>query len=174
MGAHIADLSDILETLQEEKKLRKTDIRRMASLLGVPNRIDGKTVRLQTLLDNVLRVFRQSVDAVQEHNLSSRGEHPAVQRIMRDVRELGRQPMELKNNVSAAERAEYKLALQVRKYKLKKRVRDMFKSLTRTQETSSGGPHPAGRVPQSAASIALPTPALLLRKRLHKKTTVLH
>ena len=60
MGVHIAILNDILERLQEEKKLRKTDIRRMASSLGVPNKINGNTVRLQTLLENVMQVFRQS------------------------------------------------------------------------------------------------------------------
>ena len=53
----LADLSDILETLQEEKRLRKSDIRRMASSLGVPKQINGNMVRLQTLLENVLQVF---------------------------------------------------------------------------------------------------------------------
>ena len=79
-------------------------------------------------------------------------ESSAVQHIMRDVRKLGRHPREFKNPVSEAEQAEYRLALRVRNRRLKKRVHDMLKSLKRTRETSSGNPHPAGEIPQSAAS----------------------
>ena len=173
MEAHIANLSDILERLQEEEKPSQTEIRRMASSLGVPQKIDGDMVELQTLVENVVQAFRESVDTVQEHSgalaselsFGSGGEHPAVQRIMRDVREWGRQPREFNNPHTAAEVAERKLARQVREYKLRERVQDMLKSLTGTQETSSGSQHPAGQVPQNAASTALPTPALLLRKR---------
>ena len=114
----------------------------MATSLGVPHRINGDIVRLQTLLENVMQVFRQSVDALQEQDCAvaseissdSGGEHPAVQQIMQDVRELGRRPKELKNPVSAAQLAEYKLARKVRKNKLKERVQDMLESLTRSQE----------------------------------------
>ena len=119
--------------------------------------------------------MKEQDDAVaSEISSGSGGEHPAVQRVMQDVRELGRRPRELKNPVSAAQLAEYKLAVKVRKHKLKERVQDMLESLTITHETSSGGPHPAGQVPQTVASTALPTPALLSRKRLREKTTVLH
>ena len=52
---------------------------------------------IRRFLGNVLQAFRQAVDAVQEHNLSSRGEHPAVQRIMQDVQEFGRRQREFKN-----------------------------------------------------------------------------
>ena len=133
----------------------------MASSLGVPQKIDGDMVQVQTLLENVVQVFRQSVDALQEQDgavaseisSGSGGEHPAVQRIMRDVRELGRQPRELKNPVSAAQLAEYKLARLVRKYKLKERVQDMLESRTRTRELLRQG--------SSRPLVAGPTPTHL-------------
>ena len=102
----------------------------MASSLGVPNKISGNTVRLQTLLENVMQVFRQSVDALQEQDFSSGGEHPAVQRIMQDVQEFGRRPRELKNLVSAAQQAESQLARKLRDHKLKERVQDILESHT--------------------------------------------
>ena len=56
---------------------------------------------------------------------------PTAQQILRDVQELGRQAREFKNSVSPAKIADSR---QIRKHKLKDRVRDMLKSLTRTHK----------------------------------------
>ena len=64
-------------------------------------------------------------------------EHPDVQKILIAVRELGRQPMEIKSRGTAAESAEYKLARQIRRYKLRDRVQDVLNSLTETQRRAT-------------------------------------
>ena len=97
--------------------------------------------------------------AASEISSCSDGEHLTVQQILRDVRKLGRQPREFNNPVSEAQRAENigSEGSQAPAEEASQRHAELAKM---NQETSSGGPHLAGQVPQTAASTALPSQPL--------------
>ena len=163
----------------------------------MPRKKDGLSIDVKTPLQNIEQAFLQEVESLRERrsNLespaasSSGGEHPAVRQILQDVLEFGRLPKELKNPKTETEVAELKLALQVRKHKLRERAQEMLEKLKASRDTSSGssppaaggnpftasgGSHPAANLPHSAASATIQEPVPFLNKRLRQKTAAPH
>jgi hypothetical protein len=155
MQERIADLSDHLQKLNKRQAPNQSELRKMAKSLRVPQKKDGLSVDVRTLLPNVQRAFLAEVESLREtrSNLESpaasssggdqpfvRGggvsqpaasaadefESPAVRQILQDVLEFGRLPNETKNPKTESEIAEHKLAARVRKSNIRDRAKAML------------------------------------------------
>ena len=197
MQEHIADLSDHLQKLNKQQPPNRTELRKMAKSLRLPQKEDGLNISVQTLLQNIQQAFLQEVESLREttSNLespvasSSGGEHLTVRQILQDVLEFGRLPKEFNNPKTESEVAEQKLAKQVRQRNLGDRAQEMLEKLKVSRDTSSGsshlaasgnpftasgGSHPVANLPHSAASATVQEPSPFLNIRLRQKTAAPH
>ena len=130
MQERIADLSDHLQKLNKQQSPNKTELRKMAKSLRVPQQKDGLSVDVRTLLQNVQRAFLAEVESLREtgSNLespaasSSGGDSLVVRQILQDILELGRLPKELKEPKTESDVAECRLAHRMRGHDLRARA----------------------------------------------------
>ena len=130
MQERIADLSDHLQKLNKRQPPNQSELRKMAKSLCVPQRKDGLSVDVRTLLQNVQRAFLAEVESLREtgSNLespatsSSGGDSLLVRQILQDILELGRLPKELKKPETESDVAEYRLAQRMRGHDLRARA----------------------------------------------------
>ena len=92
-------LSAALPIVEKYECPNKSEIRRIAKLLGVPQFESGKNIQSSTLFQDIKRTF---VSCVLERRCVL--EHPAIRGLLQDVIELGRIPREIKNPQSQAGR----------------------------------------------------------------------
>ena len=147
---HIADLIDHLQKLNKQEPPNKSELRKIAKSLRVPQQKDGLTVDVRTLFQNVQRAFLAEVEslpggdvlqpatsAAQRASSSGVGsqpaasavdefESPAVRLILQHVLELGRFPKETNNAKTESAVAEQKLARKVRHHNLGDRAKAML------------------------------------------------
>ncbi len=143
-SSRIAELSDHLQKLNTRQPPDRSDLRKMAKSLRVPQQKDGHTVDVRTLLQNVQRAFLAEVESLRETGSasSSGGDQPfvrgggvsqpsasssggdslVVRQILQDISELGRLPKELYTRDTESDVAEYKLAIRMRKHDLRARA----------------------------------------------------
>ena len=129
--AHIEALRNVLETLRRVDEPSREDTRQMAKLLGVPQRKHGNKINAAPLLQDVKQNVLKSVHLLQKHHSILQSAEPeavsaqdTIQRILQDVRKLGRPPKEIHSPSTAAEFAERKLARQGRTHKLQDRLQE--------------------------------------------------
>jgi hypothetical protein len=150
MQERIADLSDVLQKLNTQQRPNKSELRKMAKSLGLPQRQDQLNIDVQTLLQNVQRAFLVEVESLRETGSSlespaacssggdqpfvpggavsqpaassSGGDSSVVRQILQDILELGRLPKEIKQPKTESDVAEYKLAIRMRKHDLRARA----------------------------------------------------
>ena len=150
MQERIADLSDHLQKLNKRQPPNQSELRKMAKSLRVPQKKDGLSVDVRTLLQNVQRAFLAEVESLREtgSNLespaasssfgdqpfvrgggvsqpaasSSSGDSSVVRQILQDILELGRLPKELKQPKTESDVAEYRLAQRMRGQDLRARA----------------------------------------------------
>jgi hypothetical protein len=130
MQERIADLSDVLQKLNTQQPPNKTELRKMAKVLGVPQKKDGLNIDNQTLLQSIQQAFLQEVESLREtgSNLespaasSSSGDSLVVRQILQDILELGWLPKELKQPKTESDVAEHRLAQRMRGHDLRARA----------------------------------------------------
>ena len=89
MQENIADLSDMLQKLNKQKRPKQSELKHSAKSFGLPQVKDGLNIDVQTLLQDIQQAFLQEVEYLRD---SSCGEH----RILQEVLELGRLPKEFR------------------------------------------------------------------------------
>ena len=130
MQERIAELSDHLQKLNTRQPPNQSDLRKIAKSLRVPQKKDGVTVDVRTLLQDVQRAFLKEVESLRETESnfvapaasSSGGDSSVVRQILQDILELGRLPKEIKQPKTESDVAEYKLAIRMRKHDLRARA----------------------------------------------------